>query len=527
MKKRLLSALALLFCAAVTLSACEPGGTPSQAPASEGAAAGQSTEAAQTEAGDASAGDEAPLEISFVSPNWEDAPDFNNEWYTRFFEETNTKWSINFIPANDYQNKYDLILSSGDLPDVIMSEDANRPSTIQAIQNGAFWDLTPLLGDFSSYPNLRDNPTPNAFKYASYQGNIWGIPRSRPQVDLGISIRKDWLEKLGLPEPTTVEEYKDTLGAIVNGDPDGNGQNDTIGLVGWFYNVTEASTVLQNAFGVNHTEPDENGGLVHPRLKDEMADFVSYLNEMYDLGILSKEFSVMKNTQGEDIIISGRAASYGYNIWRDYDYSEKTKVTQPEAEFETLLPMTGPKGTTAFLTKGNYGFFHMNKKLPEEKVLRLLDYFEYTCTEDMTLKGYYGWEGVHFNYDENGTRVMTEVGKREIGTGIQQPLPMVANTWAKVVCVTAPKDYNDAKLERVGVIQEMGNIDRFTCFSSPAWTEAWPQVQSEYEANYVKAVAGQMTIDDFRAYLAELRERPEFKQAFQEFAQANKDIFGD
>ena len=34
MKKRLLSALALLFCAAVTLSACEPGGTPSQAPAS-------------------------------------------------------------------------------------------------------------------------------------------------------------------------------------------------------------------------------------------------------------------------------------------------------------------------------------------------------------------------------------------------------------------------------------------------------------------------------------------------------------
>jgi putative aldouronate transport system substrate-binding protein len=155
-----------------------------------------------------------------------------------------------------------------------------------------------------------------------------------------------------------------------------------------------------------------------------------------------------------------------------------------------------------------------------------MDYYEYCCTEQMTMKGYYGWEGVHYTLDSKGSRVMTDLGKTQIGTGVQQPLPMFANTWAKVVCVTAPKDYNDAKLKRVQVYLEQGNIDPFECFASDSWTNAWPKVESEYQENFVKTVAGQMSVADFRAYLAKLREMPEFKQAFQDFAKMNKDIFG-
>ena len=524
MKTRLtrVAAVFLALIMLVALAACNSGSSASSsaAPASSGAASSGAAPAAPSE-------DEGPLEISFVSPNWEDAPDFNNEWYTRFFEETNTHWDITFVPSSDYPTKYDLILASGDLPDIIMSEASNRPSTVQAVQNGLFWNLSPYLGDFSNYPNLRDNPSPNLFKFCSYEGNIYAIPRSRPQLDENLCIRQDWLAMLGLDMPTTLDEFKDVMKKIVDGDPDGNGLDDTIGLIGWTFHIGDAHKSFFNAFGCYNVTPNAEGGLDYPEIKDEMADLTEYWHELYDLGILSQEFGVMTTTQAEDLITSGHAACYGYNIWRCYDYSERTKVVQPDCNFVIIPPMQGPKDDTAVLEKGGYGFFHIAKsKVDEAKLLRILDYFELTCSEYWLDKGYYGWEGIHYNIDENGTKIMTDVGKTEIGTGIQQPLPMMANTWANTVCATAPKAYNDAQLEACQVIVDKGNTMIYDTLTSATWTDTWPQYQSEYEAKFVQAIVGQISNDEFRSYLADLRAKPEFQQAAQEYRKDYENIYG-
>ena len=43
-------------------------------------------------------------------------------------------------------------------------------------------------------------------------------------------IRQDWLDKLGLAVPTTVDELHDVLLAFKNNDPNGNGKADEIPL---------------------------------------------------------------------------------------------------------------------------------------------------------------------------------------------------------------------------------------------------------------------------------------------------------
>ena len=43
-------------------------------------------------------------------------------------------------------------------------------------------------------------------------------------------LRKDWLDNLGLEEPSTMDEVADILRAFISDDPDGNGQADTVGL---------------------------------------------------------------------------------------------------------------------------------------------------------------------------------------------------------------------------------------------------------------------------------------------------------
>src|SRR5690606_9233912 len=43
-------------------------------------------------------------------------------------------------------------------------------------------------------------------------------------------IRTDWLDKLGLEPPRTIEELEKVMRAFTHGDPDGNGKDDTHGL---------------------------------------------------------------------------------------------------------------------------------------------------------------------------------------------------------------------------------------------------------------------------------------------------------
>jgi putative aldouronate transport system substrate-binding protein len=449
----------------------------------------------------------------------------SNEWWTKFFEESNTKWDIDWIPNNDYAAKMDMILASGDLPEILIGLELSRPTLVSAIKAGAFHNLSKYLGDFSAYPNLKDNPTPGAWKYVSVDGSIWSIPRSRPQIDLGLKYRKDWFEKLNIPIPTTVEEYKQALIKLCASDPDGNGQKDTIGLVGFKFLIKDSDGTLESLFGCRDQVYDADGGLVHRYLTPAYSDMVNFMRELYEGDALAKEFSVMSSTQAEDIFNSGMAVSYTRNIWRDYSFEQNIRKVQPDAVVDTLPPLKGPDGKQrAALEPGVYGGYFINAKMKEDKLLRVLDYFESVCNEYWLEKAYFGWENVHFTLVD-GQKTLNDLGKVQVGTSVQQPLPMMANTWAKVLNPSAPKAYNDAKLAQVQVYQEVGQVDPFGMIVSDSWTATWPKFREEFEANVVKTIVGQITVDEFRAYQKTLSDMPEFKKAFQEFKASYEEKF--
>ena len=47
-----------------------------------------------------------------------------------------------------------------------------------------------------------------------------------------LNVRQDWLDKLGLTVPKTVDDVYKVAYAFTYNDPDGNGKNDTIGYSG-------------------------------------------------------------------------------------------------------------------------------------------------------------------------------------------------------------------------------------------------------------------------------------------------------
>ena len=120
---------------------------------------------------------------------------------------------------------------------------------------------------------------------------------------------------------------------------------------------------------------------------------------------------------------------------------------------------------------------------------------------------------------------MSDQGKKDVGTSVQQVTTLMQNTWSKVLDPSAPKAYNDQKLKDAEIYGKVGKINPFEVLVSDTWTQTWPTYQNEFQSNTIKTIVGQMSVADYKAYVLKLRSMPEFKKAFQEFAAAKKEKF--
>ena len=144
-------------------------------------------------------------------------------------EATNTELEIIQVPTKDLDNKLNILLASGERPDIIQCETETMES--QLLSSGI---LLPLNEYWDNYPNLknaRDEATWDVMRYSD--GNIYSIGIKNPNPLSIIAYRKDWLDKLGLEVPTTLDEYYEVASAVAKQDPDGNGAADTFAFGGY------------------------------------------------------------------------------------------------------------------------------------------------------------------------------------------------------------------------------------------------------------------------------------------------------
>lgn len=505
-----LSLLVLNGCNSGAGNTAEPGAGAGTGPAD---AKGTGTPAVDTK-------DTGPLSINMMTAFTNTIPKLDNAFYTEFQKLTNTKLNITFVlDGADYNSKLDLVLASGDLPEVLKS-DFTRPTLVNAIKDGAFWDLTPFLGDFSKYPNLRDKMIPGSWNYVKYDGKIMGVPRSRAQIDNTIMLRKDWLEKANIALPKTVDEFKDVLKAIVKNNPAGG--NGTIG-----YDIADAtgSPSLNAAFGVPVPTFDADGGLMYSYLNPQFTKLVEWFRGLYAEGLIAKEFSALTVTQQKDLFSSGRAFAFDASAYYSFVYTDNVKKTQPDGNVVSLQPLKGPGGDGAMLDIGTRGGMYISKKVPQEKVTKILEFFEKTASQEITNLGYYGKEGVHFN-NVNGERVLTDLGKQEITVDTIAAMTPAYSKWGKVAYAGASKAANEAKQKEMEIYGQVGKTDVFGYLYSPTWVDVWPTYEAELKSMRIKAVVGQITMDQYKQFVDKVNADPKIKKAYQEFAKDYKSRTG-
>lgn len=201
MKKKL-----ICFILAVTMTASLFTGCGKKDDTSKTASEGQAPEAAQEDGEAAAEGEKVVLDVI----NYHVGTDYAADYYAYLFEEfqkteegKNVEFNFEEIPTTDaFNQKIKLLISSGDLPDIVFNGGNNI--TALAAEAGKVADLTPYL---DADPEWKASFDEESLAFNTVDGKIYGIPVSK-EISY-IYYNKTLFEEAGLEAPEVAYETWD------------------------------------------------------------------------------------------------------------------------------------------------------------------------------------------------------------------------------------------------------------------------------------------------------------------------------
>jgi putative aldouronate transport system substrate-binding protein len=125
-----------------------------------------------------------------------------NRWWQALNKALGVTIQTQGVPSQSYLAKFQVDLAGGDFPDIVLFP---RISNTLDILDHSFANLTPYLsGDnIKNYPGLASIPTAS-WQIPTVNGQIWGMPQSRPNAGQVAYYRGDVLQKIGV-DPASVK----------------------------------------------------------------------------------------------------------------------------------------------------------------------------------------------------------------------------------------------------------------------------------------------------------------------------------
>lgn len=233
------------------------------------------------------------------------APAEGNEIHAALEEIAGVDLDITWVPNSSYGDKTNITLAGDDIPQVMIIQ-AKDPGFVRNAEAGAFWDLTDYLDD---YPNLKTT-FPEVQQASSVNGKVYGIFRARDVMRTSVIVRKDWLANVGLEMPKTTDDLVEVAKAFTEQDPDGNGVDDTYGLIipKWPGSIGTSSPydVIETWFGAGNRWTERDGELVPSFTTDEWLDAVEYEKELVDAGYVNPDYTTFDSASWNEPFLNGK-----------------------------------------------------------------------------------------------------------------------------------------------------------------------------------------------------------------------------
>lgn len=361
-------------------------------------------------------GEAGQLELTYAgADNWYTPASYSQNLPVWQEVEKRTGIKINWevMPSDQYNAAMQTRIAAGTkLPDILAVPPLWNGDVVRYAEDEVILPLTELIENnapniiamFEKYPEIRKALTsPDGEIYNLAEVFVEGNEIS-PRT---IIMRKDWLDKLNLEVPVTLDDWYTVMKAFKEQDPNGNGTADEIPLSssgGELYNYFASGFGL--TAGVSTYFADAEGTAHSLYTSPEYRELITFLNQLYSEGLMDSQYSFNGDEAKLDSLVSKDIVGISVHF---NTVAERWNTLVPGAEYICVKPPVASDGSAPRLIKrAPTGMqFALSKDCKDPvAAIKWIDYI-WASTEGVRLT-HFGIEGKSFEYDENGVPKFTE-----------------------------------------------------------------------------------------------------------------------
>jgi putative aldouronate transport system substrate-binding protein len=359
--------------------------------------------------------------------------------YKKKEELTGIKVNFNHPPLGQQKDQFNLLIASSDLPDIIYYDwNAASGGPEKMLADGRIIRLNEYIDKYA--PNLKKiiDSDPIIKKQISLDdGTIFMFPYLRTDAvklnaTAGLVMRKDWLDKLKLKAPTTIDEWYTVLKAFREQDPNGNGKKDELPFTGnWGPGNLTKLLDFSPAFGVLGGFQLKDGKVTYGPLQSEYKEFLTTMNKWYKEGLVDPEIMTNDGKAFDYKVTNNLAGSYQGGVFSGMGkYLNLMKDSNPQFNITGVEWPKGKPGksysTFRFDSKVlNYGEA-ITSSANKEKIKYYIQWMDFNYSQQGHELFNFGIEGESYTKDGNNIKFTDKILKNPNGLTYDQSLASYA-----------------------------------------------------------------------------------------------------
>ena len=337
---------------------------------------------------------------------------YTDNAYTRYIKSVINVQNVDVFEANDsqYDTNVSMVISMGSLPDIMVV--SSQDEVEQLVEAGLIEDLTESYNNcisdrirkmYESYgDSLKDMVT--------YDGKIMALPETNitdgPNL---VWLRKDWMDKLGLSEPHTIDDVVNIVKHFISEDHgnngvDASGKPNTVGLAvdtdvtgECGYSSEFLLDIIFACFGAYPKQwiMNDDGEIVYGSVTNEAKEALSYISSLYNQGVIDNDFLLRTSTNICELIENGLCGSFFGPWWAPNNPLANAVSRNPDADWQPYLIATDSDGTTSYHSQNpcyKYVVVRKGYEHPEiaaKMISVMFDKVRFDCTDSEEFKNYY------------------------------------------------------------------------------------------------------------------------------------------
>lgn len=304
-------------------------------------------------------------------------------------ENLNVKFELVEMPQGNYAEKLNLLLLSGDIPEMIYFQGGDQ----QIADQDLLEDLTPHI-EKSKY--LKDSLEPwNEKRLENYPYLLWVKPLSQKTP----VIRGDWFEKMksskALAADPTIDNYYNFFKELKTNPPGGAGKPAYAFTAAG--DLEELNAIFNMSFGITSSWLNSGGQFEYYKVSKQEKEKLAFYQKLYKEGLLDPGYITKEWDTKEKAFYDGEAGVIVGTAGKVIDiYNGKMMQTNGEnAGVKVLPPAKGEDQGfgAADVTKEARGVAISSQSEKKEVAFKILDYL---ASPKGQMIDRLGFEGEHY-----------------------------------------------------------------------------------------------------------------------------------